>query len=117
MGFIQSPARLIIDLLQTGGTLLELGLFEVALLALVFAGQVFGVDQKAEAFLEGQGRGVGFLLLFPEVLGHGGQLEGPQLLHGGFTQHVLHLLRGGTVILPRVAIVAPGACVCAVFSL
>ena len=55
--------------------------------ALVLAGEPLGVDEEAEALVEGQARQLGGVLLLGPRLGHGLELEGLELLDGGFAEH------------------------------
>jgi hypothetical protein len=77
--FELAPGR-IVDSLEAGVGEFQLGLFEGAGEALVLPGQPLGVDEQAEALVEGETRHLGVLLLLAPRVGHGVELEVLQLL-------------------------------------
>ena len=66
---------------------LELGLLQGAGEALVLAGEPLGLDEEAEALVEGEGRHVGLVLLLGPRGGHGGELERVEFLERGRGEH------------------------------
>ena len=75
-GLVQLAPGGIVDGLHAGLRQLELGFLQGAGDALVVAGQPLGVDEQAEALIEGQRGGGGVLLLVGPGLRHSRQLEG-----------------------------------------
>ena len=69
------------------GRMSQLGGAEPPLELALLAGRPFGVDEQAEAFLEGEGGGLVGLELVVAGVGHGAELHGIQLVEGLFDQH------------------------------
>ena len=86
-GLVELAAGRVVDGLEAGLRELELGLLEGAGEALVLAGEPLGVDEQAEALVEGEARQLGVLLLLGPGVRHGVELEGLQLLEGRGGQH------------------------------
>jgi hypothetical protein len=55
--------------------------------AFVLAGMPLGLDEQAEALVEGEGGQVGLALLLGPGGGQGVELEGVEFLEGGGVQH------------------------------
>ena len=81
-GLVQFAPRGVVDGFEAGVREFQLGLLEGAGDALVVAGEPLGVDEEAEALVEGEARELGVLLLLAPRVGHGVELESLQLLHG-----------------------------------
>ncbi len=89
---VELPAGRIIDGLDAGVRELELGLLQGPGEPLVLAGEPLGVDEQAEALIEAVTARLGMLLLLGPGGGHGGELEGLQLLHCRRGEHTGALL-------------------------
>ena len=83
-GAIEVPPDIVVDVLDAGAADAELGLAEDAAEPLVLAIEPFGVDEQAEALVEGQTGGVGVSSLLGPGGGHGVELQGLELLDGRF---------------------------------
>ena len=70
-----------------GGGMTQLGGAEPAVELALLAGRPLGVDEEAEAFLEGEGGGLVGPELVPAGVGHGAELHGIELVEGLFDQH------------------------------
>lgn len=85
--FVELSLGRVVDVLDAGGTHSELCVAQAARDARILPGQVFRVDQHAQAFVEGERRRFGVFLLLCPGPSEGGQSEVKQLLHRGFIQH------------------------------
>ena len=85
--FVQLTARRIVDRFHAGLRELELGFLQRASEPLVFPRAPLRLDEKAEAFVEGEGRDISLALLVVPGGGHGAELERVQLLEGRGVQH------------------------------
>ncbi len=86
-----APGR-VVDGLETRLRELELGLLQGPDEALVLPGAPLGLDEEAEAFVEGEGGEIGLVLLRGPGRGHGVELESVELFHRGGGEHRWGLL-------------------------
>ena len=86
-GLVELAAGRVVDGLDARLRELELGLLQGAGEALVLAGAPLGLDEEAEALVEGEGGEVGLLLLRGPGRGHGVELEGLEFLQRGGGEH------------------------------
>src|SRR5262245_10638024 len=86
-GFVQLAPGRIVDRFHAGVRELELRLLQRAGEPLVFAGAPLGLDEQAEALVEGQGSEIRLALLVGPGGGHRAEFEGVELLERGGVQH------------------------------
>ncbi len=86
-GLVELAAGRVVDRLKARLRELELGFLEGPDEASVLPGAPLGLDEQAEAFVEGEGSEISLLLLRGPGRGHGVELEGLQVLHRGSGQH------------------------------
>ena len=78
-----------VDGLEVGG-MARLGGAEPAVELALLAGRPLGVDEEAEAFLEGEGGGLVGPELVPAGVGHGAELHGIELVEGSVRSAWVH---------------------------
>jgi hypothetical protein len=86
-GLVELPAGRVVDGLDAGLRQFELGFLEGPGQALVLPGEPLGVDEQPKPLIEAEGGELGVLLLLGPGLGHGGQLEGVELVEGRGGEH------------------------------
>jgi len=84
---VELAAGRIVDGFEAGLRELQLRLLQGAGEARVLPGALLGLDEEAEALVEGERGQVGLVLLLRPRGGHGGELEGVELLERGRRKH------------------------------
>jgi hypothetical protein len=86
-GLVELAPGRVVDGLDARLRELELGLLQGPYEARVLPGAPLGLDEEAEALVEGEGGEIGLLLLRGPGRGHGVELEGLELFHCRGGQH------------------------------
>ena len=92
-GLVELPTGRVIDVLDARLAQAKFGLLEQAAEPLVFAGEAFGVDEKAEALVEGQLVQLGILVLLRPCGGKSIEAQGAQFVESRFGEHRVFLLQ------------------------
>jgi hypothetical protein len=86
-GLVQLAPRRVVDVLDARLAESELGLLEQSAEALVLSREMLGVDEQAEALVEGQLADLGALLLLGPRGGECVEAQRLEFLDGRFVQH------------------------------